>query len=146
MSDALQVSITGLSELESKLTALGQEFAAKSIVGAAYTANKQVEDNAKAFIAADGLIDTGLLHSAVKRKKIIYAKDGVVVIITGISKKVRGTDRNGKPRVPWRYANVLEPRFNFMKDAMIKARDSVVSKFVDDLQRRIKKYTTGGSK
>jgi hypothetical protein len=145
MSTSIQIKVVGLEELETKLLAMGQEMAAKNIVGAAYAANKQVEDAAKDFIVADGLVDTGLLKKAVKRKKIVYGKDGRVVVITGINKGIYGLDKKGKPRVPWRYANVLEPKYNFMKDAMAKCRQSVIDSFTSNLLRRIKKYEKGVS-
>ena len=40
MADALKVDIKGLNELQAKLEKMSQDMAAKSIVSAAYTANK----------------------------------------------------------------------------------------------------------
>jgi hypothetical protein len=136
----VSINIRGLEELQKKLDKMGQEFAAKSIVASAYSANKKMEDSIKEAIQNDGLVDTGLLQSSITRKKIIYPKDGVVLIITGVNKRVRGVDRQGRPRVPWRYANVLEPKYNFTRDGAEAARQSVVDSFVSSLQRKIKKY------
>ena len=72
-----------------------------------------------------------------------YFEDGKVVIITGVNKKIRGTDKNGKPRVPWRYANVLEPKYNFTKSAGQSTKQQVVDSFVNKLARKIKKYEKG---
>jgi hypothetical protein len=141
MADAVSIQIKGLEELDKKLQSISQEFAARSIVSAAYSANKIVVDAAIGNIQSNGLVDTGLLQSSIKRKKLIYEKDGTVVIITGVSKNVRGTDRNGKPRVPWRYANVLEPRYKFMEDAMQNNAQILTDKFVKALESRLKKYT-----
>jgi hypothetical protein len=140
-NDGIKVDIKGLSELQSKLDKMSEDFAAKSIVSAAYSANKQMVDSIKNEISAKGLVDTGLLQQSIVRKKIIYGKDGKVVIITGVSKNVRGTDSKGKPRVPWRYANVLEPKYNFVKSGFEASKQSVVDKFVSALASRIKKYT-----
>lgn len=140
MADSVEIKITGLAELETKLMQMGQDLAAKSIVSTAYAENKKVADAAKANIIANGLVDTGLLQNSITRKRIVYAKDGRVVIITGVNKKIRGVDRKGKSRVPWRYANVLEPRYDFMKAAQANTKDAVVNGFVANLERRIKKY------
>lgn len=141
MPDNIELKITGLEELDKKLQSMKQEFAAKSIVSAAYSANKAVVDQAISNIQNDGLVDTGLLMKSITRKKIIYDKDGRVVIITGVNKNVRGTDKKGRSRVPWRYANVLEPKYNFMKKAMNMQKQEVIDKFVSALANRIKKYT-----
>lgn len=137
---SITTKVEGLKELETKLLAMGQELAAKNIVAAAYSANKVFEDAAKDNIAADGLIDTGLLQSSIKRKKIIYSKDQRIVIITGVSKNVSGVDRKGNKRVPWRYANILEPRYHFMQRAFDANKEKVVKSFVDSLLRRLKRY------
>lgn len=144
MADGIKVDIKGLNELQSKLDKMTQEFAAKSIVGAAYTANKPMVDAIKNNIVSDGLVDTGLLQQSITRKKIIYGKDGKVVIITGVSKNVKGVDSKGKLRVPWRYANVLEPKYKFVQNAFDESNQTVVDKFVSALASRIKKYTKGG--
>lgn len=137
----VEIKITGLEELNAKLEAMRQDFAAKAIVSAAYSANKVVVDTAIGNIEGAGLVDTGLLKKSITRKKLIYDKDGKVVILTGVNKNTRGTDSKGKPRVPWRYANVLEPKYNFMKSALEKSKQNVVDNFTKALASRIKKYT-----
>lgn len=144
MADALKVDIKGLNELQIKLEKMSQDMAAKSIVSAAYTANKPMVDAIKNNIASNGLVDTGLLQSSITRKKIIYGKDGKVVIITGVNKSVKGVDRNGKPRVPWRYANVLEPKYKFVQSGFDESKNVVVDKFVSALASRIKKFEKNG--
>ena len=144
MADALKVDIKGLTELQIKLEKMSQDMAAKSIVSAAYTANKPMVDAIKNNIASNGLVDTGLLQSSITRKKIIYGKDGKVVIITGVNKSVKGVDRNGKPRVPWRYANVLEPKYKFVQSGFDESKNVVVDKFVSALASRIKKFEKNG--
>jgi hypothetical protein len=141
MADGLKVDIKGLNELQAKLEKMTQEFAAKSIVGAAYTANKPMVDAIKNNIVSNGLVDTGLLEQSISRKKIIYGKDGKVVIITGVNKSVKGVDSKGRPRVPWRYANVLEPKYKFVQNGFDESKEAVVDKFVSALESRIKKYT-----
>ena len=74
MADALKVDIKGLNELQAKLEKMSQDMAAKSIVSAAYTANKPMVDAIKNNIASNGLVDTGLLQSSITRKKIIYGR------------------------------------------------------------------------
>ena len=142
----VDIKFKGLTELDAKLGALSQELAVKSIVSAAYSANKAVVDAAQAQIDAEGLVDTGLLRSAITRKKLIYAKNGRVVIITGVNKNVRGVDRNGKPRIPWRYANALSPKYRFMQQAMDGVKTELVNKFVDVCMRRVKKHFKNGGK
>ena len=144
MNNDIRIDIQGLEELNKKLENMKQDFAAKSIVSSAYSANKVVQDKIKENIATSGLVDTGLLQKSITRKKIIYAKDGRVVVITGVNKKIRGTDKNGKPRVPWRYANVLEPRFKFTQDAGQSTKQEVIDSFVNKLAKKIKKYEKGG--
>ena len=144
MADALKIDIKGLNELQIKLEKMSQDMAAKSIVSAAYSANKPVVDAIKNNIASNGLVDTGLLQSSITRKKLIYGKDGRVVIITGVNKSVKGVDRNGKPRVPWRYANVLEPKYKFVQNGFDESKNVVVDKFVSALASRIKKFEKGG--
>jgi hypothetical protein len=140
MADALKVDIKGLNELQAKLEKMSQDLAAKSIVSAAYSANKPMVDSIKNKIASNGLIDTGLLQQSISRKKIIYGKDGRVVIITGVNKSAKGVDRNGKPRVPWRYANVLEPKYKFVQNGFDESKGVVVDKFVSAIASRIKKF------
>jgi hypothetical protein len=140
MPNNVSIQIKGLEELDKKLQSISQEYAARSIVSAAYSSNKIVVDAAISNIQSNGLVDTGLLQSSIKRKKLIYERDGTVVILTGVSKNVRGTDRNGKARVPWRYANVLEPRYKFMQDAMENNAQALTDKFVKTLESRLKKY------
>lgn len=144
MSDIIKVDIKGLNELQAKLEKMSQDMAAKSIVSAAYTANKPMVDAIKNNIASNGLVDTGLLQSSITRKKIIYGKDGKVVIITGVNKSVKGVDKNGKPRVPWRYANVLEPKYKFVQSGFDESKNVVVDKFVSALASRIKKFEKNG--
>jgi len=144
MADALKVDIKGLNELQAKLEKMSQDMAAKSIVSAAYSANKPMVDAIKNNIASNGLVDTGLLQQSITRKKIIYGKDGKVVIITGVNKSVKGVDKNGKPRVPWRYANVLEPKYKFVQSGFDESKNIVVDKFVSALASRIKKFEKNG--
>jgi len=144
MADALKVDIKGLNELQAKLEKMSQDMAAKSIVSAAYSANKPMVDSIKNNIASNGLVDTGLLQQSITRKKIIYGKDGKVVIITGVNKSVKGVDKNGKPRVPWRYANVLEPKYKFVQSGFDESKNIVVDKFVSALASRIKKFEKNG--
>lgn len=139
-NNGVSIQIKGLAELTKKLDAMNQEFAAKSIVASAYSANNAMVDAIKNQISNKGLVDTGLLQNSIKRKKIIYGKDGRVVIITGVSKNIKGVDRKGKPRVPWRYANVLEPKYKFVQDGFDNAKQSVTDKFVDSLKRKIRKF------
>lgn len=141
MPDSIQLKISGLEELDKKLQDMKQEFAAKSIVSAAYSANKVVVDQAVSNIETEGLVDTGLLKKSISRKKLIYDKDGRVVILTGVNKNTRGTDKNGKPRIPHKYANVLEPKYHFMKNALLQTKQQVVDNFVNALASRIKKYS-----
>jgi hypothetical protein len=144
MADILKVDIKGLSQLQSKLDAMTQDMAAKSIVSAAYSANKQVVDAIKNNIVSNGLVDTGLLQSSIIRKKLIYGKDGTVVIITGINKNTKGVDSKGKSRVPWRYANVLEPKYKFVENGFDATKQKVVDSFVSAISRRIKKFDKSG--
>ena len=143
MADALKVDIKGLNELQAKLEKMSQDMAAKSIVSAAYSANKPVVDAIKNNIVSNGLVDTGLLQSSITRKKLIYGKDGTVVIITGINKNTKGVDSKGKSRVPWRYANVLEPKYKFVENGFDATKQKVVDSFVSAIARRIKKFDKG---
>ena len=143
-NDSIRIDIKGLDVLTKKLENMKQDFAAKSIVSSAYSANKVVQDQIKENISTNGLVDTGLLQSSITRKKIIYGKDGKVVIITGVNKSVKGVDRNGKPRVPWRYANVLEPKYKFVQSGFDESKNVVVDKFVSALASRIKKFEKNG--
>jgi hypothetical protein len=140
MADELKVKITGLAELEKKLLSMGQEFGAKALASSAYSANKTFQDAIKNQIQAQGLVDTGLLHKSITRKRIIYAKNGKLVVITGVSKNTRGLDKNGKRRIPWKYANILEGKYNFTQNAFNAVKDKVVEDFVKVLERKIKKY------
>ena len=142
-NDSIRIDIKGLDVLTKKLENMKQDFAAKSIVSSAYSSNKIVQDQIKENITSEGLVDTGLLRDSIIRKKLIYAKDGKVVIITGVNKKVRGTYKNGKPKIPWRYANVLEGRYKFTKNAAQSTNQKVVDSFVNKLARKIKKYEKG---
>ena len=141
MANEISIKVTGLAELENKLMAMSQEMAAKNIVSSAYSCNKKIEDAAKSNINSAGLVDTGLLLSSIKRKKIIYGNRGIVVIVTGVSKGVSGVDRKGRKRVPFRYANILEPRHHFVANAARDNKETVVGAFVKSLERKIKKFT-----
>ena len=78
--------------------------------------------------------------SSIKRKRIVYPKDGIILVLTGVSKKVKGVDKKGKPRVPWRYANVLNPRYNITKQAFDQAKDDVANGFVKKIKNKLRKY------
>jgi len=136
----VQIDIKGLKELQITLDKMSQEVAAKNIVGSAYSANKAMEDAIKANIVSDGLVDTGLLQKSITRKKVIYPRDGRVLIITGVNKKTRGLDKNGKLRVPWRYANALEPKYKFVKDGFDTAKQDVVENFIKSLKAKVRKF------
>lgn len=140
MADGVSINIEGLQDLNAKLLAMKNDFAAKSIVSAAYTTNKLTMDRIKDKIEQEGLVDTGLLQSSIKRKKIVYSKDGKVVILTGVDKNVKGTDSKGNARVPWRYANVLEARYGFVKKTFDENKQALVQDFVNKLQEKVKKY------
>ena len=136
----VEINVRGLKDLIVTLDKMAEEVAAKNIVGSAYSANKLVEDSIKSNIDSNGLVDTGLLRKSIRRKKLIYAKDGTVVILTGVNKNVRGVDKKGKTRVPWRYANVLENKFNFTKNGFDQSKDAVVDKFIKSLKAKVRKF------
>ena len=52
--------------------------------------------------------DTGLLRESLAKKTKTYADTGTIVGIVGPDKETQGTDAEGKPRVPWRYAHLVE--------------------------------------
>lgn len=136
-----EIRIEGLDELEKKLLKLGQETGARALVSSAYSANKKIQDSVKATLASDGSVDTGLLKKSIRRKKVIYADDDTVLIITGVSRNVRGTDADGSPRVPWRYAHIVQKFTKFMTRGMESAKMETISQFKKSLERKIKKYT-----
>lgn len=140
----VNLQIKGLEELDKKLQAMGQDMAAKNIIGAAYTANKQVVDAIRQGIQENELVDTGLLSKSITRKKLIYPKNSTVVVMTGVSKSVKGVDKKGNPRVPWRYANILEAKYNFTKSAFDKVKQNVVNSFIKSMAARIKRFEKGG--
>jgi hypothetical protein len=141
----VKIDIKGLANLQLTLDKMQEDMAAKNIVASAYSANKLMEEAIKANISSDGLIDTGLLQKSIARKKVIYAQDATVVIITGINKNVRGVDSKGNARVPWRYANVLEPKYGFVKDAFDTVKQEVVDRFVKSLKAKVKKFEKNSS-
>lgn len=136
-----EIKITGLAELEKKLSEMDNDLAAKNLVGASYTANRVVEQRAKENILSAGWYDTGLLYKSVKRKKKIYRNGMVLTILTGIDRNAKGVDKDGKPRVPWRYANVLQGKTGFMSEALESQKETLLEKFKAELLRRIKKFT-----
>jgi hypothetical protein len=136
----VEINVRGLKDLIVTLDKMAEEVAAKNIVGSAYSANKVVEDSIKSNIDSNALVDTGLLRKSIRRKKLIYAKDGTVVILTGVNKNVRGVDKKGKARVPWRYANILENKFNFTKNGFEQSKDAVVDKFIKSLKAKVRKF------
>jgi len=142
MSDGVTVKVEGLDELERKLLALGQEMGAKALVEGSYGAAKVIQDKMKENIVSAGAYDTGLLYKSISRKRVIYAKDGTVSIITGVSKATKGVDKDGKLRVPWRYAHLVEANKPFAKDAGESTRKTVVARFTEVLLKKIKRYTT----
>lgn len=142
MSDTTTVKVEGLAELEQKLLAMGQEMGAKAIVAGAYNTAGIIQTRMKSNILSAGLYDSGTLYKAVTRKRIIYDKDGTVVVITGISKNVRGVDDKGHPRVPWRYAPIIEKKYApFAQDAYEATKDQVVGHFTSYLENKLKRFT-----
>lgn len=141
MAVKVSIKVDGLPQLQSQLIALGNEFAAKAVISTAYTAMKPVVDSAKSNIVESGLVDTGLLHNSISRKKVIFPKDGTVVVMVGVNKAVRGVDRYGKSRVPWRYSPILEEKYHFMARALEQNKDEVVNRFITGLDRKIRKHT-----
>lgn len=143
MADNIRIKIEGLADLERRLAAMGQEVAAKNLVSTAFAANKQVVDAIKARITANQSVETGLLRDSIKRKKIVYGNSGTVVIVTGVDKAVKGVDSKGKPRVPFRYAHIVEKRNPFMVPAFDSVKQAVIDEFVAKLTRKIKKFEKG---
>ena len=144
MASDFSYKIDGLEELQNRLSAMGQEMAAKSIVGAAYSSNKQMLDAIQSTIVSNGSVDTGLLRDSITRKKLIYDKSGRVVIITGVNKSVKGVDSKGRPRVPWRYAHLVEKTKPFMKPACERVRQAVIDEFIIHLLKKIKRFEKKG--
>jgi hypothetical protein len=140
MATETTVKITGMEDLEKKLLAIGQDFAAKSLVSAAMTANKPLEDNIRTMIAANDSIDTGTLYSSIARKRKVYDKSGTIVVITGVSTGVIGYDAKGNVRIPAKYAHLVEKHKSFMKTAYDVTKETVVEKFVESLRRKIDRY------
>ena len=134
------VKIEGLDELQRKLKALGDEFAAKALVGAAFSANKVLQDAAKENIVSAGAYDTGLLYKSIRRKKIVYDQSGTIVIMTGVDKNVKGEDADGRTRIPSRYAHLVHEHKPFMQDAYDKTKQAVVDAFVNHLKQKIAKH------
>lgn len=143
MADKVTITLNGIPELVTKLKAMGQEMAAKNIVAGAFNANKIVVEAAKEQLLVNDSIDTGLLRDSIIRKRIVYAKDGTVVIITGVNKATKGLDAKGRARIPWRYAHIVEKRKSFMKASFDVVKGNVTTNFINFLEKKIKKYTKG---
>jgi HK97 gp10 family phage protein len=139
MSD-FTFKIEGLAELTNRLDAMGNEMAAKALVGSAYSATKVIVESARSNLESNGSVDTGLLRDSITRKKLIYDKDGRVVIITGVSKSVKGTDSKGRPRVPWRYAHLVEAKQPFLVPAFDATKQQVLDEMIVMLLKKIKKF------
>jgi hypothetical protein len=132
--------IEGFAELQDRLAKMGDAVAAKRIVGAAYKTNQQFVDAIRDQIAANGSVDTGLLRDSIQRKKLVYDREGNVVILTGVSKSVAGTDANGNPRVPWKYAHIVDAKKPFLKPAFESAKQSVLDEFIIYLLKAVKRF------
>jgi len=144
--DSITTKIDGLEDLERRLIGMGQVAAAKAIVGGAFNVNRLTVNAIQAQLESNGSIDTGLLKDSIKRKKIVYDKSGTVVIITGVSKSVKGVDSRGKPRVPWRYAHVVESKKPFMKQGFDSVKQQVIDEFIIYLLKKIKRFEKGVKK
>lgn len=141
MPDSIKVEIKGLDELEKALVALGQDTGAHAIVNGAYNANKIVQDTMKEAILSANAYDTGLLHKSITRKKKIYASDGTVSVITGVSASTKGVDKRGEIRRPIRYAHIVEKHKPFAKYAYNTTRQQVLENFKEYLKRIIARHT-----
>jgi hypothetical protein len=137
--ESIKINIRGVAKLQQKFAEMSKDMQPSALIQAAYSANKVLEDAIKVNIEGDGLVDTGTLLKSVTRKKIVYAKDGKIVIITGINRRTKG-EKNGKKRVPWRYANALEPKYNFVKDAAKESKDAVVNGFIKKVRTKVNKF------
>lgn len=137
----VSVKINGLEELNRRLQSMKQEFAAKSLVSAAYAANKAMSDGIKNEIGSMGLVDTGLLMTSIGRRKRVYPRDGRIFVASGVKTSTKGVDRSGRPRVPRKYVHILEKRYGFTKSAYEKNREAVVDEFTKTLKNRIDRYT-----
>ena len=142
----IKIKITGMDEIKKALSNMSQDFKAKNTVGAAYTACKPFQDGAIANIDAAGLVDTGALRRSIQRKKVVYDNGNIVVIITGVSKNTRDRDKYGNPRIPNRYAPILEPRYNFMQNSFLTNKQVVVDTFARLMLARLKKYQNNPTK
>lgn len=136
----MNVKIDGLEELERKLLSMGQDFAAKSLVAGAYSSAKSLQDSARNNILGSGAYDTGLLWKSIQRKKIVYDASGTVVVITGVSNSVKGTDKKGKKRIPSKYAHIVHLHKPFMLEAYKESKQQVVDDFVSVLKDKIKNH------
>jgi hypothetical protein len=137
----VKIKVEGLSELEKQLNVMGQELAAKSIVSAAFNANKIVQDTAKQNLISAGAYDTGALYRSISRKRIIYDQTGTVVIVTGVNSKVKEVDANGNVRWPVKYAHLVEKQKPFMREAYEKTNSTVVDRFKTFLKNKIDTFT-----
>lgn len=134
----ISLSVTGLKEYTEALKRVSEDVAAKAIVNGAYSATKPIIDKASATVPKD----TGLLSQSITRKKLIYAKQGTVVIVAGAGSKTEGLDRWGKKRKPYKYVHIVERRTNFMVQAIASTAQSCIKRFESYLKRKLKKYST----
>lgn len=140
MADSFTFKIDGLQELQDRLAQMGDEIAAKNIVSSAFNANKIMVEAVRDKIESNGSVDTGLLRDSISRKRLIYDKDGVVVILTGVNKATKGVDKYGKPRVPWRYAHIVEKEKPFMRPAFESVKQQVLDEFIVNMLKKVKRF------
>ena len=143
MADTFEFKLEGFQELQDRLSKLQVETAAKNIVQSAFAANRYMADAMKDRISANGSVDTGLLRDSIVRKRIIYDKQGTIVIITGVSKSTKGVDQFGNPRVPWRYAHLVDAKLPFVQPAFDSSKQLVLDEFIINILKKVKRFEKG---
>lgn len=135
----VDVKITGMDECMKRLQLLGQEFAAKNLISAAYNAMSPMEKRAENLLVSKGAIRTGLLKKSIARKKIIRPADSSVSILLGVNKSVKGTDAKGRKVWPVKYAHLVESRKPFLREAYDATAADTIKRYISVLERKLTK-------
>jgi HK97 gp10 family phage protein len=150
MGKSARMTLTGDKQLEKALRSLGPRVAKKVLRGAVNAAATPVLKTARAKVSEE----SGLLKKSLGKKVRLNKRTGTASARVGARNTIQG-EHDGKPRVPWRYAHLVElghvdengrhvPAHPFLRPAADENAEKAVGVMTDKLAAGIVKEAANG--
>lgn len=131
----VDIKVTGMDECMARLKTMSQEFAARTLIGGAYSAMLPMEH----AIENAAPVRTGTLKKSIARKKIVRSSDESITVMIGVNKRTVGADAKGRKVWPVKYAHLVEKNKHFMRNAYEATAPGVVDRYIKVLDKKLKK-------